>query len=204
MPVFFRVALCITLCLSVRCVSGEELSREVVLTIDGKEHAVPDGGAIEVDGLKIMAVISPRQTFTGNGYRLSLPGHFALEKDESEPSAISYTFDGKNVVVTIYELSDQVDAGSFVGQLAQGMKEALSVDDLKKAKADPLVLEDATIPGEMITMKVGVAEIRFSLFVIDRAGGKSVLTLQSGVDRVDLDELAEVKAALAKSYRKHP
>lgn len=181
-----------------------EPRKEIVLVIDGKEVRVPDGGNVQIGGTAVQARIGANQVFAGAGYQLVLPAHYSFERDAEDPAAVTYTFDGRNVVLTLYELPADRDVPAFIDEVATGIAEALKVRRLARKPAEAFVIGGAARPGLEIGMPVAGTNLILSLHELPRAGGKLIATFQRSPDAADTAEMAELMAALKDGFASRP
>jgi hypothetical protein len=193
-----------TLLATALLLSAAEPRKEIVLVIDGKEVRVPDGGSVQIGGSAVQARIGANQVFTGDGYELALPAHYSFERDTEDPAAITYTFDGRNVVLTIYELPADRDIPAFIDEMVTGIAAALKVRKLARKPAEAFVIGGAARPGLEIGMPVAGTNLILSLHELPRGRGKLLATIQRSPDAADAAELAELLAVLKDGFASRP
>ncbi len=89
----------------------------IVITINGKEHAVSEGEKVTQDGTTVSVSLATAKKFNNGTISFDYPTSFGFEYEESYGYK-NWTFDGNNFVIMYFEIAEENTLDSFVDEIS--------------------------------------------------------------------------------------
>jgi hypothetical protein len=149
------------------CVSQEEPTLKIEILADDHTITLNDGDTIEMGGKMVVVRTAKVKTFKMENFQFEYPRDYAY-KFEEEQDFRSWTFDGNNFVIMLFEFPRTVDVSAFTKEMIKKFgKKNCSVDDKN------MIIKNRELKGKRINVNLLGARLTYDLFPINLGNNKT-------------------------------
>jgi hypothetical protein len=159
--------------LSLGCHAQDEPSLKLKVTVDGEPTYVNDGDTLRIGGKPVVIETSSVKTFQLASLKFEYPRDFGFHH-QNENTVRSWTLDGNEFVIMVFELPRSVELESFTREIIKKFGKKNCSMSRKKVQLNNLELK-----GNRIDVRVLGSHLTYDLFPLSLADDKThIITFQ--------------------------